>query len=148
MVTPHYHPYRRSPNIFGIRNENISTPITPNAPMRPMRIHHQDYSLINPRELDFKKMDNQVEISNLYGNVVSVMKSTGICLHTSPDESESESESKSKCSICNDTIKFNNGGKLPCGHMFHEQCIVDWFSKMDFICTKCKVSVNVLELLK
>ena len=56
-------------------------------------------------------------------------------------------DSSLECSVCLDTI---SSGELcrklpdPCGHTFHSQCILEWFSYSD-LCPLCKRSVaNIL----
>ena len=50
-----------------------------------------------------------------------------------------------KCSICLDNFKRGiKGCKLPCGHLFHEECIKDWL-KVDHICPVCRTEFDKKE---
>ena len=34
-----------------------------------------------------------------------------------------------ECSICLREFQNNNNFEMPCGHNFHDDCILDWFDK-------------------
>ena len=34
-----------------------------------------------------------------------------------------------ECSICLSKFTNNNNYEMPCGHNFHDKCILDWFDK-------------------
>ena len=69
--------------------------------------------------------ENQQQIvSNIQINVLETINY--------PDQDEKE------CSICLERLQFGTLVKrLPCGHMFHESCIVAWL-QINFTCPFCR----------
>tara|TARA_B110000908_G_C10266101_1_gene464107 strand:- start:4478 stop:4912 length:435 start_codon:yes stop_codon:yes gene_type:complete len=50
----------------------------------------------------------------------------------------SDNQLKSDCSICYDNFqKELKGCQLPCGHIYHEDCIKKWL-KIDHVCPTCR----------
>ena len=49
--------------------------------------------------------------------------------------SPNKNYSKCECSIC--LNKIINEQPLPCGHIFHFNCVLDWFNK-DLSCPICR----------
>ena len=47
-----------------------------------------------------------------------------------------------ECPICLDKLNKFNKAKMPCGHYFHTDCILDWVDK----CKNCKMSCPVCRL--
>lgn len=51
------------------------------------------------------------------------------------------------CVICINTIEFNNKKTLSCEHVFHENCIKDWFKVKRNNCPTCKCkNTNMLNM--
>jgi len=58
------------------------------------------------------------------------------------------------CTICMDDIKPETEGEhddqiyilLPCNHIFHHECIMEWFKKYNFICPNCKKECGKYEM--
>lgn len=47
---------------------------------------------------------------------------------------------ETSCSIClNDFCKGEKVSVLPCGHVFHYQCIVPWLGKQSKVCPVCRI---------
>ncbi len=47
------------------------------------------------------------------------------------------------CCICLDNIKSKQNSKLICGHIFHSDCILDWFRSSKNTCPLCKDTGNI-----
>jgi len=45
---------------------------------------------------------------------------------------------KNPCSICYNNI--NEKYYLPCGHYFHENCVIEWI-KNKYICPTCRIPI-------
>jgi len=55
-------------------------------------------------------------------------------------------EIQENCSVCLDNFKEElKGCKLPCGHIFHEDCIKEWLSKHNNRCPVCRVEFQASE---
>ena len=55
-------------------------------------------------------------------------------------------ELEENCSICLENFKTTlKGCKLPCGHIFHENCIKEWLSKHNNRCPVCRVEFQASE---
>lgn len=148
----------RPPNMFGDdieNNDNNDTQVVfhspPGAPFPNRRrrggILHQLYEHSNGsrRHLDFESIQYEEQVNNLYDHVVSVMQTTGIELY----DDCTDGKNKWECSIClQDDNNDKKMGSLPCGHTFHNHCIVTWFSQKKFTCPNCRAKVDVLSLLK
>jgi len=49
-----------------------------------------------------------------------------------------------ECSICLDKMNKFNKAKMPCGHYFHSDCILDWIDKKKYTmdCPICRQNLN------
>jgi hypothetical protein len=149
MFTPATSATPATPAGVNMTNDELDMvpPTTPRpyrpSPYRPPQIFEESEPVRRNLEeqMNFHRFIGE-DIVKLNDNV-SVMKNTGVFLE------EVEGEDDCECSICLDhTVDSMNGGKLPCGHTFHHNCIVSWFSKKKFTCPNCRVSVNILSILK
>ncbi len=50
-----------------------------------------------------------------------------------------------ECSICFDEFKDKNIFKLPCGHTYHYNCIMDWFDK-EMTCPLCRTKFKYIKI--
>jgi Ring finger domain len=47
-----------------------------------------------------------------------------------------------ECAICLDTIDgSNSGNSLPCGHVYHKECLVPWLTERQAKCPLCKMDL-------
>lgn len=53
----------------------------------------------------------------------------------------SEYTDSKECSICFNNIKSYHNGILPCGHMFHSDCILKWIERSS-TCPLCRQSLK------
>lgn len=54
------------------------------------------------------------------------------CGHHRPFDSDPE------CSICYENIAHSQMNKLPCGHIFHKMCIINWENQYKNTCPLCR----------
>ena len=50
-----------------------------------------------------------------------------------------------ECSICYDGFSQKEPGKLPCGHIFHKECILQWLNQPNNTCPYCRGTVSECE---
>ena len=48
---------------------------------------------------------------------------------------------ENECPICLDKLTGNKA-KLPCGHYFHTNCILDWINKKHMTCPVCRIKLT------
>lgn len=47
-----------------------------------------------------------------------------------------------ECAICLDTIEESNSGNtLPCGHVYHKECLIPWLAERQAKCPLCKMDL-------
>lgn len=108
------------------QSNNINIP-----PRRPSTIRPLQYEDIFPNE---NKLDD---------NVLNMLRNKQLKLNLL------RCEDKSTCSIClENDVNDDNGGKLPCGHTYHNTCITSWFTCDRCDCPCCRVKTDVTALLK
>ena len=54
--------------------------------------------------------------------------------------SKTNKKYNNECPICLDKL-FDNEANLPCGHIYHSKCILDWFDKK-MSCPVCKMKIQ------
>ncbi len=88
-----------------------------------------------------KLMIKNINYLELFGNIylkkLPIIKYQGVDKHKNNRGAVRENE----CPIClNEFKKGDKLKKLPCGHLFHQTCISEWFQRK-MICPNCKYSI-------
>ena len=52
-------------------------------------------------------------------------------------------ESGRRCIICMDPLAGQRCVTLPCGHLFHAECVVPWLANEDGTCPECRYDVSL-----
>lgn len=105
-------------------------PYIPNliSPLLPRRLEHMSDFILNIHE-----QDSAIEIERTVARMLNfdnyTEKKNFIAQKTTPCNEEFE------CSICLNSSTC--GGKLKCGHVFHENCINKWF-ELTNTCPNCR----------
>ena len=55
-------------------------------------------------------------------------------------------ETDSDCSICLEDLNKKQTYTLPCGHIFHTECQINWFRSKQVSCPKCRSSKTLGDL--
>jgi len=135
--------FNNSEYVVSVFEESITTPppyrpdlMTPPpyrpsliSPFSPRRLEHMSDFILNIHE-----QDSAIEIERTVARMLDFdnyteKKKTFITQKTTPCNEEFE------CSICLNSSTC--GGKLKCGHVFHENCINKWFEFTN-TCPNCR----------
>ena len=63
-------------------------------------------------------------------------------LNKYPSPTQEEIDADDICIICRTQMSVSDSKKLPCGHIFHKDCIIQWFSNKG-VCPTCKTPIMV-----
>jgi len=85
----------------------------------------------SPSFIRFKENVNKIVYST-YDNQINFTE-TDIIELTVINHSEN-------CSVCLDTLS-NKICKIPCGHMFHKHCLIDWIRYDNNLCPNCQTTI-------
>ena len=66
-----------------------------------------------------------------------------VTLNQYPSPTEEEISNDDICIICRTQMTITDSKKLPCGHIFHKDCIIQWFSNKDQ-CPICKTHIELI----
>lgn len=63
-----------------------------------------------------------------------------------PSKEYTQEEKYCDCCICiNDFVNNEKIIELPCGHLFHPECIINWLGKYSHKCPLCKTFIPCKE---
>ena len=92
---------------------------------------------------DNEENNNNINISDEALNSLPVFKIDAKFMEVSQKEDNNKNEQFQKCVICMEKYEINDEVKtLPCFHIFHKDCIDQWFKAGNDSCPICKNKIN------